>query len=50
MAMRALNLPFDDLINDFVEVDKAIFEGVERSCEIIFCILETEKSCFYEAL
>jgi hypothetical protein len=34
----------DVLKNDFVEVDEAMFHGVERSCEIIFCILGIEES------
>jgi hypothetical protein len=26
------------------EIDEAMFQGVERSCELIFCILGIEKS------
>jgi asparagine synthetase A len=29
----------DVLKNDFFEVAEAMFQGVERTCEIIFCIL-----------
>jgi hypothetical protein len=29
--------------NDFSEVDEAIFQGVERPCELIFCILGIKK-------
>jgi hypothetical protein len=34
----------DVLKNDFGEVDEVMFKGVERRCEIIFCILGIEKS------
>jgi hypothetical protein len=34
----------DVLINDFAELDEAMFEGVERPYEIIFCILSIEES------
>jgi hypothetical protein len=34
----------DVLKNDFGEVDEGMFQGVERPCEIIFCILVIEKS------
>jgi hypothetical protein len=36
----------DVLKNDFGEVDEATFLGVERPCEIIFFILNIEKSDF----
>jgi hypothetical protein len=29
---------------DFDEVDEAMFQGVERSCELIFCIVGIQKS------
>jgi hypothetical protein len=29
----------DVLKNDFIEVDKAVSQSVERPCEIVFCIL-----------
>jgi hypothetical protein len=32
------------LKNDLVEVHEVKFQGVERPCEIIFCILGIEKS------
>jgi hypothetical protein len=32
------------LINDFAEVDEAMFQGVERPYKLIFCILSFEKS------
>jgi hypothetical protein len=32
------------LRNDFAEVDEAMFQGVQRQCELIFCILGVEKS------
>jgi hypothetical protein len=34
----------DVLNNDFGEVDEAIFQGVERTYELIFFILSIEKS------
>jgi hypothetical protein len=34
----------DDLKNDFGEFDEAMFKGVKRLCELIFCILVIEKS------
>jgi hypothetical protein len=34
----------DVLKNDFGEEDEAMFQGVERLCELIFCILGMEKS------
>jgi hypothetical protein len=32
----------DVLKNDFVEVDEAVFEGVERPYELILCIMSIE--------
>jgi hypothetical protein len=32
----------DVLKNDFGEVDEAMFQGIERACEFIFCILGNE--------
>jgi hypothetical protein len=43
-----LNLPSGQLKNDIGEADKAIFEDVERSCELFFCILDIQKSDMYE--
>jgi hypothetical protein len=34
----------DVLKYDFSEVDEAMFLGVERPCELIFCILGIQKS------
>jgi hypothetical protein len=34
----------DVVKNDFCEVDEVMFQGVERPCELIFCILGIEKS------
>jgi hypothetical protein len=44
MILRTRNLPSGCFKNDFGEVDKAMFQGVERPCEFIFCILGTEKA------
>jgi hypothetical protein len=44
MALRIHNLPSGLLKNDLGEVDEAMFEGVERRYELIFCILSIEKS------
>jgi hypothetical protein len=38
-----LNLPSARLKNDYGEVDEEIFQGVERQCEVIFCIMGIEK-------
>jgi hypothetical protein len=48
MALRTHNMPSGRLKNDFSEVDKAIFQGVERPRDIIFRITGTETSDFYE--
>jgi hypothetical protein len=34
----------DDLKNDFAEVDRAMFLGVDLPCQIILCFLSIEKS------
>jgi hypothetical protein len=39
MALKTNNLPSERLKKDFGEFDEALFQGVERSCEIIFCLL-----------
>jgi hypothetical protein len=44
MALRTHNLLFGRLKNDFGEVDEDMIQGVERQCEVIFCILIIEKS------
>jgi hypothetical protein len=36
------------LKNYFVEVDEVVFQGVERQCEVIFCILGIKKKGLYE--
>jgi hypothetical protein len=38
------NLPSGRLKNDYVEVDGAMYEGVERPCELISCILDIQKN------
>jgi hypothetical protein len=38
------------LINDFGEVDEAMFEGVARQWELIFCILGIDKSNFHDVV
>jgi hypothetical protein len=44
MALWIHNLPSVRLKNDFREVDEAMFQGVERPCKLIFCILVINKS------
>jgi hypothetical protein len=44
MALRTHKLPSGRLKNDFGEIDEAMFGGVERTYEFIFCILSIEKS------
>jgi hypothetical protein len=44
MALGNRNLFSRRPKNDFVEVDEAIFQGVQGPCEHIFCILGIEKS------
>jgi hypothetical protein len=48
MALRTHNLPSLRLKNDIGEVDEAMFRGVEKPYELIFCILSMEKSDLYE--
>jgi hypothetical protein len=43
MALRTHNLPSGRLKKNFVEVDEAMFQGVERPCEFILCFLGIEK-------
>jgi hypothetical protein len=38
----------DVLKNDFDEIDKAMYESVERPYDINFCIVGIEKSYIYE--
>jgi hypothetical protein len=45
MILRTHNLPSGRLKkNYFGEFDEVFFQGVERPCELIFCILRIEKS------
>jgi hypothetical protein len=43
MALWTHNLPSGVLKNEFGEVDEAIFQGVERTCEHIFGIQGIKK-------
>jgi hypothetical protein len=43
MALRTHNLSPTRLKNDFDDVDEARFQGVQRPCEPISCILCIEK-------
>jgi hypothetical protein len=44
MALVTHNVPLYFLKNCFGEVDEAMFEGVKRPYEFIFCIVSNEKS------
>jgi hypothetical protein len=44
MGLTTHKLPLYVLINDFAEVDEAMFQGVERPYKLTFCILSIEKS------
>jgi hypothetical protein len=44
LGPRTQYLPFGRLKNEFGEFDEAMSQGVERLCELIFCILGIEKS------
>jgi hypothetical protein len=44
MALRSHNQPSGRLKNEFGEVDEAIFQDVERPCELFFCIHGVEKN------
>jgi hypothetical protein len=44
MALKTQYVPSRRLRNDFVDVDEAMFERVERHCEFILFILSIEKS------
>jgi hypothetical protein len=48
MVLKTHNL--DVLENVFGEVDKPIFQGVERPCEFFFCILGIEISDLNEVV
>jgi hypothetical protein len=48
MALRTHNLPSNILKNDFVEVDEAMFQSVERLSELIFYMLGIVKSDLHE--
>jgi hypothetical protein len=43
IALKTNNLPSRRLKSDFGEVDEEIFEGDERLCELIFCIMGIQK-------
>jgi hypothetical protein len=43
MAWRIHNLPAERLKKNF-DVDDVMFQGVERPCELFFCINDIEKS------
>jgi hypothetical protein len=43
-SWEIINCLLKVLKNDFCEVDEAIYQGVERPYEHIFCILCSEKS------
>jgi hypothetical protein len=34
----------DVLKNNFVEVDEALFQGIENPCDLIFCVMGIGKS------
>jgi hypothetical protein len=44
MALGTHNRPTGRLKKRLGEVDEAMFHGVERPCELIFCILCMEQS------
>jgi hypothetical protein len=48
MALKTHNLPSGRIKKDVVEVDEEIVQGVERPCELIFCIQVIEKSDLVE--
>jgi hypothetical protein len=43
MALRTHNLSSRLLKKDIVEVDEVMYQGIQRPCELIFCILGVEK-------
>jgi hypothetical protein len=44
MVFKTHNLSSGSLKNVFGDVNKPMYQGIERPCEIIFCILGIEKS------
>jgi hypothetical protein len=44
MALELIICPLDVLRNNLVEIDENMFLGVERPCELIFCMLEIQRS------
>jgi hypothetical protein len=50
MDLSTHNVPSGTLKKNFVQVEEAVFQGVERLCEIIFCIMGTERNDFYEVV
>jgi hypothetical protein len=49
-AQRPIICPLAVLKNDFDELDRAMFQGVERPCELIFFIPVTEKTTLTKLL
>jgi hypothetical protein len=49
-ALKTPNLPTRRLKNDFGKVDEAVFQGVKRQCELIFCILDIKNSTWTKLL
>jgi hypothetical protein len=43
MALRTHNVHSGRLKNVFVEIDEAMFQGVEGPCDRVFCILGIRK-------
>jgi hypothetical protein len=43
VAFTTQNEPSGRLKNEFGEVDEVMFQGVERLCKLIFCILDIVK-------
>jgi hypothetical protein len=50
MALELIICLLDDLKNAFGVVNEAMIQGVEKPLGIIFCILDNEKSVFYEVV
>jgi hypothetical protein len=50
MALRTHNMPSGRLKKDFGDVDEAMFKGVKRPHDIIYCIVGIEKSDVYCSL
>jgi hypothetical protein len=50
MCLSTHIFPSERLKNDFCEVDEAMFQGVERQCELILCFLDIEKASWTKSL